>query len=131
MIDAMRWRGDSQRSIWWWVSGLVFLFAVVAVLVVAGFCRWGLDRAEKLVSVGSMVTGVAALLVSAAACFDKRQRPEQWWAVERLQLSVTWPVPRWRRPGARAWTLNSDPAQAMGSPFGSGLSRIGLVTELA
>lgn len=67
-----------RRSIWWWVSGLVFLLAIVAVLVFARFLpAWGLDRADKLASVGSLVTGIAALLVSAVTLWLAVQQDRQ------------------------------------------------------
>lgn len=68
MIDVMRRHGNERRSTWWWISGLVFLLAVAAVLILVGLLpSRGLDRADKLASVGSTLIGIAALLVSAVA----------------------------------------------------------------
>jgi len=64
----MRWRDNLPQSRRWWVSWLVFLFAVGVVLVFAGLLpAEGLDRADKVASVMSMMTGFAALLLSAVA----------------------------------------------------------------
>ncbi|HET8657375.1 MAG TPA: hypothetical protein VFM55_00060 [Micromonosporaceae bacterium] len=64
----MPWRNYLWRSRRWWISGLAFLLAVGAVLMFAVLLPADdLDRADKLASVGSMMTGFAALLVSAVA----------------------------------------------------------------
>ncbi len=65
----MRWSDNSQRSQWQWVVlGLAFVLAVGAVFTfVAGMPNEGLDRADKLASVGSLVIGVVALLLGGMA----------------------------------------------------------------
>jgi hypothetical protein len=53
---------------WWWVAGFAVLLAVAAALTYfAGVPADGLDRADKIASVGSLITGTAALLVSVVA----------------------------------------------------------------
>jgi hypothetical protein len=61
-------RGFSRGSRWWWAVGLLFLLAIAAALVfAASLSEQDLDRADKLASVASLVTGVAALLVGGVA----------------------------------------------------------------
>lgn len=58
----------SRRSRWWWAAGLSFLLAAGAALVFAtGLSGEGLDRANKLAGLGSLLTEVVALLVGAIA----------------------------------------------------------------
>ncbi len=87
---------------WWWVSGSVFLFAVVAMLVFVGLLPAGrLDWADKVANVGSLVTGFAALLVSAvtlwlavrqdaqtAAAGRSGEREILGWAADKLAAAV-------------------------------------------
>jgi Tetratricopeptide repeat/NB-ARC domain len=57
--------GDVRRSGWWWVAGLAFLVSIGAVLVY--FARVPdkiLSRADQLGSVGSLITGIVALLLA-------------------------------------------------------------------
>jgi len=54
-----------RRLVWWWISGLAFLLALVAVLA---FFHTGpapiRGEADELSSIGSLLIGVAGLLVS-------------------------------------------------------------------
>lgn len=64
----MRWSDKSRRSLRWVVVGLPFVLIVGTVLAfVAGMPNEGLDRADKLASVGSLMIGVAALLLAGMA----------------------------------------------------------------
>lgn len=64
----MRWSDNSRRSLRWVVVGLPFVLVVGTVLAfVAGMPNEGLDRADKLASVGSLLIGVAALLLAGMA----------------------------------------------------------------
>lgn len=65
----MRWSGNSERSPWRWVVlVLAFVLAVGAVFAfMASMPNEGLDRADKLASIGSLVIGVGALLLGGMA----------------------------------------------------------------
>ncbi|MGH3755642.1 MAG: NACHT domain-containing protein, partial [Pseudonocardiaceae bacterium] len=64
----MRWNDNSRRSLRWVVVGLPFVLIVGTVLAfVAGMPNEGLDRADKVASVGSLLIGVAALLLAGMA----------------------------------------------------------------
>ncbi len=61
-------RGDVRKSLRWWMSGLAFVLALCTVLALAADLPGeGLDRADKVASVGSLVTGAAALLLGGLA----------------------------------------------------------------
>jgi hypothetical protein len=60
-------RGFSRGS-WWWAVGLMFLLAVAAASMFAsGLSDKFLDRADKLSSVGSLIIGLAALMMGGVA----------------------------------------------------------------
>jgi len=63
--------------LWWWLAGLMFVLALAAALVfLSGLPAETLDRADKMSSVGSLITGVAALVVAGVALLlAVRQRP--------------------------------------------------------
>jgi hypothetical protein len=54
-----------RRSVWWWVAGAAFVVAVGAALVYFAYLPDEmLARADQLGSVGSLITGIAALLIT-------------------------------------------------------------------
>jgi NACHT domain len=67
--DVVRWTDNSsRRSLWWWAAGLAFVLAISAILVFAASLHGeDLDRADKLASIGSLVTGIAGLLLGGLA----------------------------------------------------------------
>lgn len=57
-----------RRSAWWWVAGAGFLVTLGALLAYFAFLPdEALARADQLGSVGSLITGVVALLISVAS----------------------------------------------------------------
>jgi NACHT domain len=60
--------GAWRRSWWWWVAGLAFALSIAIVLMFAArLPAVGLERADKLASVGSLVTSAAGLLLGGIA----------------------------------------------------------------
>jgi hypothetical protein len=86
----VRWRGCLRRSLWWWLAGLAFaLFVGIVLVFVDRLPDAGLDRADKLASIGSLVTSAAALLLGGIAVWMAVRHDERKTGEPRTKAART------------------------------------------